>query len=214
MSKRSFGNIFLLVVLAAVFAVPASAYVKHIRYYAPSAEGVRNLNKLAFVMEKSMANPRGAKRYYLEDIEFSLVVNSANNEIDPKLLAQEDSVELAFTADELYWSVEVANCAPKDGLVGKDWLFCSINDDKNGFALEAKPGRTVLHFGKIWQNASANVSVPVTYGEEGDYLMDEKGEDAHNRLLVAGDSAELVSIDLSDALAPTMTTAAVSGESN
>jgi hypothetical protein len=208
-----FGTICVITLLAMMVGAPASAYVKHVRYYAPKTDGVTNSEKLAFVMEKSIANPGNVRRFYVEDLKLSVMVDPSTDEIDPKLLTKEDSVELSFVADDLYWSIEVTRCGPKEGLAGKDWLFCSVNDDKTGFAIETKPGQQpILHFGNLWQNSSSTVPVPVTYGEEANYLVDDRGQAAANQLLVTGERPDLVSIPLIDAQAPAITTAAASKE--
>jgi hypothetical protein len=200
MSIRAISNVILAALFASALGAPASGYIKHIRHFTPSETGETSAQKLTFIMDKSLGNPENPKRFYIEDMQLSVLVDSAG-QIDPKLLASDDSVELSFTADDIYWSIEPKSCTPQDGLPSKDWLFCAINDDKSGFVIETKPGSAaapVLHFGKLRQGVDSAMPVPITYSENADFLVKEKGATAANRLVVSDDRAELVSVEMTD----------------
>jgi hypothetical protein len=201
MSIRAVTNVVLVVLFASCLSAPAPAYVKHVRYFAPDQEGKVSAQKLAFVLDKSVGNPGDPKRFYIEELELSLAVDPSTDQIDPNLLTNDNSVELSFVANDTFWSIEPKSCIAQEGLRNKQWLFCAVNDDKSGFALETKPGTAsvVLHFGKLWQNSSSAVPALVTYGELPGFLVSNQDERATNRLVVADDQADLISIKLVDA---------------
>lgn len=201
MSIRAMSNVFLAALFASTLNAPALGYTKHVRLFAPNQEGETNTQKLAFVMEKSIGNPENLKRFYVDKIELSVAVDPTTDEIDPKLLAREDSVELSFVANDFYWSIEPKSCVPQEGLRNKTWLYCAVNDDKTGFVIETKPGGAgvILHFGKLWQASSSAIPALITYGESPDFLVTEKDESARNRLVIADDRTDLISIELVDA---------------
>ena len=108
--------------------------------------------------------PRPEAILYRENAA-SVLVDSAGR-IDPKLLASDDSVELTFTADNTYWSIESKSCTPQDGLPSKDWLFCAVNDDKSGFVIETRlASAPVLYFGMLRQgvDSAAYARVLIVY---------------------------------------------------
>jgi hypothetical protein len=204
MSIRAISNVALVVLFVSGSSAPAPAFVKHFRYFAPDQQGETSTQKLAFVLDKSVGNPGDPKRFYIEDLELSMAVDPKTDQIDTNLLEQEDSVELSFVANDTYWSIEPKSCVAKDGLRNKQWLFCAVNDDKSGFVIETKPGTgaVTLHFGKLWQDSTSAVPVPINYADLPDFLVIKQNENATNRLVVADDQPDFVSVELVDAQSP------------
>jgi hypothetical protein len=196
-------NLLFIALFASGFTIPTFAYVKHIRFYQPSQEGEANFQKLAFILETSMGNSEKPRPFYVDQVELSVVVDPSTDQVEPKLVAGDNSVELSFVANDVFWSIEPKGCTARAELMNKDWLYCAINGDKSGFALEAKPGTSdiVLHFGKIWQDPQAPaVPVLVTYGESPELLVNNQEQPVANRLSVAfGQGDAVVSIPFTDA---------------
>ena len=201
MSIRALSNAALVVLFVSGFSAPAPAFIKHFRHYAPDQEGETSAQKLAFVLEQSVGNPGDPRRFYIEDLELSVAVDPKTDQIDPNLLGQEDSVELSFVANDANWSIVPKSCVAQDGLRNKQWLFCALDGDKSGFVIETKPGTVAvtLHFGKLRQDSNSAIPVLVTYGELPEFLVTKQNEVATNRLVVADDETDFVSVELADA---------------
>lgn len=200
MSIRVISSIALVALFVIGASAPAPAFVKHVRYFAPDEKGETNTQKLAFILDKSVGNPGEPKRFYIEELQLSLAVDPNTDQIDPNLLGQEDSVELGFIADDTYWSILPKSCVAQEGLRNKQWLFCAVDDDENGFVIETKPGTSAvtLHFGKLRQDSNS-IPAPVNHAELPDFLVIKQNESAANRLVVADDQTDFVSAGLMDA---------------
>src|SRR5690349_3232195 len=109
-------NFVFLVLFTAGLSGSATAYTKHVRYYIPDKEGEANAQKLSFILETSLGNPDEPKQFFVQKVQLSATVDPITNQIDPKLLTGEDSVELSFVANDIYWSVEPESCTSRQDL--------------------------------------------------------------------------------------------------
>lgn len=196
-------------VLLGIVATPAAAYVEHIRHYTPEKKSAESIQKLAFVLNKSVGNPEGPTRFYIRDVRVALDVDPGSDLPTPKLLEQPGALALTFKADDIQWTIAPDSCKQNEKLINKSWLFCAVGDAGEGFALEPKlTGNApsfALHFGRVWNGSRDQVQVSVTNGESAALFMNEKLEETVvNRLIVADETRDLVTIEFSDGPIPSL----------
>lgn len=193
--------------LAVIASGSAAAYVQHIRHFTPAESSAESVERLAFILSKSIGNREGPTRFYVRDLSATLIVDPKSDLPTPKLLAEPGGLTLSFEADDIAWSIESEGCRRNDKLVNAEWLFCQVGEAKEGFALEPKSTggapAFALHFGRLWKDSKNQLSIPVTNGESAALFMSEKfQEDVVNRFIVADESRDLVTIEFSDSPPP------------
>lgn len=191
-----------ILALALLTAWPAAAYIEHIRHFSPADSNTSSIQKLAFVLGKSVGNPSGPTRYYIRDVAVSMNVDPNSDLPTPGLLEQ-GALTLNFVANDIAWSITPDSCKEDDRLAEQDWLFCSVGGPDRGFALEPKMTGNApviaLHFGRVWKDSRDQLAAPVTNGETATLFMSEdNAEDVVNQLVVADGERDLVTVEFRD----------------
>lgn len=191
-----------ILALALLTAWPAAAYIEHIRHFSPADSSMSSIQKLAFVLGKSVGNPSGPTRFYIRDVSVSMNVDPNSDLPTPGLLEQ-GALTLNFVANDIAWSISPDSCKQDDRLVKPDWLFCSVGGSDRGFALEPRMTGNApviaLHFGRVWKDSGDQLPAPVTNGETATLFMSESlDESVVNQLIVADGERDLVTVEFRD----------------